>query len=110
MNVMTPVTGLRTATRIGAIGVSEILKIGAHAARLKREGRPVIVLGAGEPDFDTPDHVKAAAERAIRDGQTKYTALDGTAELKAAIAAKFRRDNGLCSARRRSPPAPAPSR
>ncbi|QPF87451.1 pyridoxal phosphate-dependent aminotransferase [Bradyrhizobium genosp. L] len=85
----------RPARRIGAIGVSEILKIGAVAQRLKQEGRPVIVLGAGEPDFDTPDHVKAAAEQAIRGGQTKYTILDGTMELKAAIAAKFRRENGL---------------
>ncbi|MET3843921.1 pyridoxal phosphate-dependent aminotransferase [Bradyrhizobium sp. OAE829] len=83
------------AKRLGAIGVSEILKIGATAQRLKREGRPVIVLGAGEPDFDTPDHVKAAAEAAIRAGQTKYTILDGTSELKAAVAEKFRRENGL---------------
>lgn len=90
----TPST-FRPARRIGAIGVSEILKIGAVAQRLKREGRPVIVLGAGEPDFDTPDHVKAAAEQAIRAGQTKYTILDGSMELKAAIAAKFRRENGL---------------
>lgn len=85
----------KPAERLGAIGVSEILKIGATAARLRREGRPVIVLGAGEPDFDTPDHVKAAAERAIRQGQTKYTLLDGSLELKAAIAEKFRRENGL---------------
>jgi aspartate aminotransferase len=83
------------ARRIGAIGVSEILKIGAAAQRLKREGRPVIVLGAGEPDFDTPDHVKDAAMRAIRAGQTKYTILDGAPELKAAIAQKFRRKNDL---------------
>ncbi|UVO30952.1 pyridoxal phosphate-dependent aminotransferase [Bradyrhizobium arachidis] len=85
----------RPAKRLGAIGVSEILKIGAVAQRLKREGRPVIVLGAGEPDFDTPDHVKYAAERAIRAGQTKYTILDGSMELKAAIAEKFRRENRL---------------
>jgi aspartate aminotransferase len=87
--------GFRSAQRISAIGVSEILKIGATAARMKRAGRPVIVLGAGEPDFDTPDHVKAAAEAAIRAGQTKYTTLDGTVELKQAIADKFRRENGL---------------
>ena len=87
--------GFRSARRISAIGVSEILKIGATAARMKRAGRPVIVLGAGEPDFDTPDHVKAAAEAAIRAGQTKYTTLDGTVELKQAIADKFRRENGL---------------
>ena len=55
----------------------------------------MIVLGAGEPDFDTPDYVKDAAERAIRAGQTKYTILDGTLELKAAISEKFRRENDL---------------
>jgi aspartate aminotransferase len=90
-----PEPGFRSARRLHSIGVSEILRIGATATRLKREGRPVIVLGAGEPDFDTPDHAKAAAERAIRAGQTKYTVLDGTAELKAAIAGKFSRENGL---------------
>ena len=88
-------SGFRAAQRLRSIGVSEILRIGAIATRLKREGRPVIVLGAGEPDFDTPDHAKAAAEQAIRAGQTKYTVLDGTAELKAAIAGKFSRENGL---------------
>jgi len=96
---MSPLTsvdsGFRSAPRLRSIGVSEILRIGAIATRLKREGRPVIVLGAGEPDFDTPDHAKTAAERAIRAGQTKYTVLDGTAELKAAIAGKFSRENGL---------------
>ncbi|MDA9405023.1 pyridoxal phosphate-dependent aminotransferase [Bradyrhizobium sp. CCBAU 45389] len=95
MTVQAPASGFRSARRISAIGVSEILKIGAVAQRLKREGRPVIVLGAGEPDFDTPDHAKDAAERAIRSGQTKYTILDGTVELKAAIAEKFRRENDL---------------
>src|SRR5260221_7778597 len=95
LTVSTPEPDFRSARRLRSIGVSEILRIGATATRLKREGRPVIVLGAGEPDFDTPDHAKAAAERAIRAGQTKYTVLDGTAELKAAIAAKFNRENGL---------------
>jgi aspartate aminotransferase len=96
MTFMTsPASGFQPAKRISAIGVSEILKIGATAARLKRAGRPVIVLGAGEPDFDTPDHVKVAAEAAIRAGQTKYTTLDGTVELKQAISDKFRRENGL---------------
>jgi aspartate aminotransferase len=85
----------RPAKRLSGIEVSEILRIGARAAELKRAGHPVIVLGAGEPDFDTPDNVKAAAIEAIRQGQTKYTLLDGTLELKAAIAAKFRRENGL---------------
>ena len=96
---MSPLTsvdpGFRSAQRLRSIGVSEILRIGAIATRLKREGRPVILLGAGEPDFDTPENAKAAAEQAIRAGQTKYTVLDGTAELKAAIAGKFSRENGL---------------
>ncbi len=83
------------AKRISAIGVSEILKIGAKAQALKREGRPVIILGAGEPDFDTPDHIKEAAWKAMQAGQTKYTALDGTPELKAAIRGKFSRENGV---------------
>jgi len=65
------------------------------AASLKEEGRDVISLGAGEPDFDTPAHVKAAAVRAIEAGQTKYTAIDGTSALKDAIARKFARDNDL---------------
>ena len=95
MTVRAPASTFRPARRISAIGVSEILKIGAVAQRLKREGRPVIVLGAGEPDFDTPDHAKDAAERAIRAGQTKYTILDGSVELKAAISEKFRRENDL---------------
>jgi aspartate aminotransferase len=87
--------GFRPANRISSIGVSEILQIGAMAHKFRGEGRPVILLGAGEPDFDTPEHIKAAAERAMRMGATKYTALDGTAELKAAVASKFRRENGL---------------
>lgn len=86
---------LRTAGRLAGVTVSRILQITTEANRLKAAGRPVITLGAGEPDFDTPDHIKAAAARAMAEGQTKYTALDGTAELKAAIQAKFARDNGL---------------
>lgn len=86
---------VRRAQRIAAIEVSEILRIGALAEQRRREGRPVIVLGAGEPDFETPDHIKEAAVAAIRAGQTRYTALDGTPELKAAIQGKFRRENGL---------------
>jgi aspartate aminotransferase len=85
----------RPASRISAIGVSEILQIGARAAALKRSGRDMIILGAGEPDFDTPDFIKEGAIEAIRAGKTKYTNLDGTPELKAAIAAKFKQDNNL---------------
>jgi aspartate aminotransferase len=87
--------GFRAAERIAAIGVSEILKITAVAVQRKQEGRPVIVLGAGEPDFDTPEFIKDAASRAMREGQTKYTALDGSPAMKAAICVKFERDNGL---------------
>jgi aspartate aminotransferase len=65
------------------------------AAELREAGRDVISLGAGEPDFDTPDHIKAAAIQAIHDGHTKYTAIDGTSQLKAAIQRKFERDNQL---------------
>src|SRR5690606_6823892 len=94
-NDQSQVPAFRRAGRISHIAVSEILRIGARAAQLKREGRDVIVLGAGEPDFDTPDNVKEAAIRAIRAGDTKYTLLDGTLALKAAIARKFERENGV---------------
>src|SRR5258708_36543909 len=83
-------SAFRAADRIASIAVSEILRIGATAAALRRQGRPVIVLGAGEPDFDTPAHVGDAAIRAIHGGKTKYTILDGTPQLKAAILEKFR--------------------
>ncbi|MCX8995529.1 pyridoxal phosphate-dependent aminotransferase [Rhizobiaceae bacterium BDR2-2] len=85
----------RAAGRIANLSVSEILRIGARAGALKKAGHPVIVLGAGEPDFDTPENVVDAAIRAMKAGDTKYTALDGTPELKAAICAKLKRDNGL---------------
>ena len=66
-----------------------------RARELIAAGRDVISLSAGEPDFDTPRHVKDAAIAALEGGKTKYTAPDGIPELKAAIAAKFRRENGL---------------
>uniref|UniRef100_UPI0035CB93E1 pyridoxal phosphate-dependent aminotransferase n=1 Tax=uncultured Sphingomonas sp. TaxID=158754 RepID=UPI0035CB93E1 len=74
---------------------SPTLAITSRVQELKRAGVDVIGLGAGEPDFDTPDFIKDAAIQAIRDGKTKYTNVDGTPELKAAIIAKFARDNGL---------------
>ncbi|MBI1365217.1 MAG: aminotransferase class I/II-fold pyridoxal phosphate-dependent enzyme [Alphaproteobacteria bacterium] len=74
---------------------SPTLAVTQKARELKASGAPVISLGAGEPDFDTPDHIKQAAIDAIRRGETKYTAVDGIPELKAAIAAKFKRDNAL---------------
>ena len=83
------------AQRVRAIGVSEILRITDHANALKRAGRPVIVLGAGEPDFDTPQNVRDAAVRAIGRGDTRYTVLDGSPAMKAAVQLKFKRDNAL---------------
>ncbi|MDI1281906.1 pyridoxal phosphate-dependent aminotransferase [Brevundimonas sp.] len=74
---------------------SATLAVTARARELKREGRDVIGLGAGEPDFDTPDNIKAAAIAAIQRGETKYTDVDGLPELKAAIVAKFARENAL---------------
>ena len=74
---------------------SATLAVTARARELKREGRDVIGLGAGEPDFDTPENIKEAAIAAIRRGETKYTDVDGLPELKAAVAAKFARENGL---------------
>jgi aspartate aminotransferase len=74
---------------------SATLAITARAKELKAQGKNIIGLGAGEPDFDTPEHIKQAAIEAIQAGFTKYTAVDGTAGLKQAIIAKFERDNGL---------------
>ena len=74
---------------------SPTIAVTTKAAELKAAGRDVIGLGAGEPDFDTPDNIKAAAKRAIDEGRTKYTAVDGIPELKKAICAKFSRENGL---------------
>ncbi len=77
------------------IAPSATIAISAKARALKAEGKNVIALSAGEPDFDTPDNIKEAAIRAIREGKTKYTDPDGMPELKAAICAKFKRENGL---------------
>ena len=74
---------------------SPTMAVTQKARELKAAGKNVISLGAGEPDFDTPDFVKAAAIEAINSGQTKYTAVDGIVELKDAIIAKFKRDNDL---------------
>jgi aspartate aminotransferase len=67
----------------------------ALATELRAQGRDIISLGTGEPDFDTPEHIREAAVAAIAAGKTRYTPIDGTAELKVAIQAKFARDNGL---------------
>ena len=86
---------IKLSTRVQRVEDSPTLAVTATAARLKAEGRDIIGLGAGEPDFDTPEHIKEAAIAAIRAGKTKYTAVDGTPGLKQAIIAKLRRDNGL---------------
>jgi aspartate aminotransferase len=83
------------ASRLDRIKPSPTIAAGQRARELKAEGRDIISLDAGEPDFDTPDSIKEAAIAAIRRGETKYTIVDGTAELKAAISAKFKRENGL---------------
>jgi aspartate aminotransferase len=83
------------STRVQAIKPSPTLAVTARAAKLKAEGKDIIGLGAGEPDFDTPQHIKDAAIAAINKGFTKYTAVGGTPTLKAAVIGKFKRDNGL---------------
>jgi aspartate aminotransferase len=83
------------AQRLGRIKPSPTIGVTQRAAELKAAGRDIIGLGAGEPDFDTPDHIKAAAKAAIDRGETKYTAVAGTVALRKAIAAKFKRDNAL---------------
>jgi len=83
------------ADRLSRIKPSPTIAVTNKARELKAAGRDVIGLGAGEPDFDTPDFVKEAAIKAIQDGDTKYTAVDGTPALKDAIIAKFKRDNNL---------------
>jgi len=85
----------QVANRLKAIKPSPTLAVTAKAARLKAEGKDVIAMGAGEPDFDTPEFIKEAAIAAIRKGLTKYTAAGGTPSLRKAIVAKFRNENGL---------------
>ena len=83
------------ADRLNRIKPSPTMAVTGRAQELKAAGHDVIGLGAGEPDFDTPDNVKQAAINAIKAGDTKYTAVDGTPALKQAVSAKFKRDNGL---------------
>jgi aspartate aminotransferase len=83
------------ADRLSLIKPSPTIAVSQKAAELKAQGRDVIGLGAGEPDFDTPDNIKAAAKAAIERGETKYTAVAGTLALRKAISAKFKRENGL---------------
>ena len=83
------------AARLARIKPSATIAISAKAAAMKAAGKSVIALSFGEPDFDTPDNIKEAAIKAIKGGDTKYTAVDGTLKLKEAIVAKFKRENGL---------------
>ena len=83
------------ASRLDRIKPSPTIAVSTKARELRAAGKDVIGLGAGEPDFDTPDNIKEAAKAAMDRGDTKYTAVDGTPELKQAIQAKFERDNGL---------------
>ncbi|MEN9424643.1 MAG: hypothetical protein RL122_2026 [Pseudomonadota bacterium] len=89
------VVDIQLSQRVGRVKPSPTLAITALAAQLKASGRDIIGLGAGEPDFDTPDHIKQAGIEAIQKGETRYTAVDGTPALKQAIIRKFKRDNGL---------------
>ncbi|MFW5450654.1 MAG: pyridoxal phosphate-dependent aminotransferase, partial [Methylophagaceae bacterium] len=81
--------------RVQSIKPSPTLAITARAAEMKATGKSIIALGVGEPDFDTPEHIKQAAITAINNGDTKYTAVDGTVVLKQAVIDKLSRDNGL---------------
>lgn len=86
---------VQLSDRVQLIKPSPTLAVTNKASELRAAGQDIIGLGAGEPDFDTPEHIKQAAISAIESGQTKYTAVDGTPTLKKAIIEKFRRDNGL---------------
>jgi aspartate aminotransferase len=86
---------LQLSTRVQSIKPSPTLAVSNRAAELRAAGQDIIGLGAGEPDFDTPQHIKDAAIDAINNGFTKYTAVDGTPSLKNAIINKFKNDNGL---------------
>ncbi|MGU9958008.1 MAG: pyridoxal phosphate-dependent aminotransferase [Arenicellales bacterium WSBS_2016_MAG_OTU3] len=83
------------ASRVNKIQPSATIAVSMRAQELRAEGKDIISLSAGEPDFDTPEHIKNAARKALNAGQTKYTAVDGTVELKRAIMEKFSRENHL---------------
>lgn len=86
---------IKLSQRVQSIKPSPTLAVTARAASLRAAGQDIIGLGAGEPDFDTPEHIKQAGIDAINSGKTKYTAVDGTVELKTAIINKLQKDNGL---------------
>ncbi len=86
---------IKLSDRVNKVKPSSTLAVAAKAAELRAQGKDIVGLGTGEPDFDTADFIKQAAIQAIKDGATKYTAVDGTASLKNAIIEKFKRDNQL---------------
>lgn len=86
---------IKLSNRVNAVKPSPTLAVTAKVAEMKAAGKDIIGLGTGEPDFDTPEHIKKAGIKAINDGRTKYTAVDGIAELKQAIITKFKNDNGF---------------
>ena len=88
-------SAIHRASRLGAIGVSEIVQISERAKALRAQGVDVIGLGTGEPDFDTPEHVKSAAAEAMQAGDTKYPVNVGSPALREAVQSKFRRENNL---------------
>ncbi|NIP16851.1 MAG: aminotransferase class I/II-fold pyridoxal phosphate-dependent enzyme, partial [Xanthomonadales bacterium] len=86
---------VKISNRVAQIKPSATMSVAMKAAELRASGRDIISLGFGEPDFDTPEHIKQAANAAIAAGQTKYTAVDGTPEIKQAVIGKLRNENGL---------------
>lgn len=95
MKAASPQPALRLSSRLSRLVPSASIDISRRAAEMRREGLDVISLSQGEPDFDTPAHIAAAGKRAIDEGQTRYTDVDGTPELKRAIAARFENAHGL---------------
>ena len=89
------ILSISSSERSKNIKPSPTLAVSAMAAKLRAEGKDIISLSAGEPDFDTPEYIKNAAIEALNKGQTKYTAVDGTPELKQAIVNKFQKENNL---------------
>ena len=92
---------LKAAARVGRISASPSAIASQRARELRAEGHDILALSSGEPDFQTPPHVIEAAHKAMLDGQTKYTTMSGTPDLKSAVQEKFLRDNALEYSKRR---------
>ncbi|CAI8904639.1 Aspartate/prephenate aminotransferase [Methylocaldum szegediense] len=95
INLQFDTMNIKLSDRVQSIKPSPTLAVTARAAAMRAAGKDIVGLGAGEPDFDTPEHIKQAAIKAIQDGFTKYTPVGGTPSLKKAVVAKFKRENGL---------------